>query len=342
VRQLLAFSRGRCEKRGVVAVDVLIGSVERLLQSAMPPGIRVRVSLPRELWAVHADATQMRQVLLNLCLNARDAMPEGGLLEIRAEDVELDCGTRSMEGEARGGRHVRISVADTGAGIPPQILGKIFEPFFTTKGAAKGTGLGLVNVAGIVKSHGGFVTVDTELGVGTAFHVHLPALVRADQSAEALPIANSPAHGGGERILLIDDDAGVGATLDLMLATRGYQVSVVDSGEAGVRMLSQKPDYFQLVMTDLHLGGMSGIDVLERLRSLRLPPRVIVMSGLRREAQALPDFLDGVEYIDKPTTMDNLLAVVRRVLDEPRDETIRRGNPQPNGAHPARPQILSS
>jgi two-component system cell cycle sensor histidine kinase/response regulator CckA len=176
VSQLVAFASGKGEKRSQLAIDSLICSVRKLMGSIMPSNIETRVSLECELWPVSADATQLRQVLVNLCLNARDAMPNGGVIEIRARNVLVDPAARSVQGEVRPGPHVCITVADTGVGIPPEMISKIFDPFFTTKQAGKGTGLGLANVAVIITSHEGFLGVESTPDVGTAFHVHIPAL----------------------------------------------------------------------------------------------------------------------------------------------------------------------
>ena len=176
VQQLLAFSRGGKGKRTELNMNLFIENIRSLLRTVMPPNIEIQSTLAPVSTAACADATQLRQVLLNLCMNARDAMPGGGIIRISAEKVEIDSAVKSRRGDAKVGAYLRISVADTGTGIPEGMLEKIFDPFFTTKRAGKGTGLGLVTVAEIVESHGGFLRVESELGAGTTFHAHLPAL----------------------------------------------------------------------------------------------------------------------------------------------------------------------
>jgi PAS domain S-box-containing protein len=314
VRQLLAFAQGRSEQRDEVAVDALIGSVRRLLHSVMPPTIDVRVSLAGELWPVRADATQLRQVLLNLCLNARDAMPEGGLIEISAKVVQVESTTKSLQGEVKAGPHVRLSVADTGTGISPEVAEKIFTPFFTTKSAGKGTGLGLVNVAEIIKSHGGFLTLESQLGAGTTFHVHLPALLRATGGQTEAAEPRLPIHGRGEQILVIEDDERIRTVLEIMLSTRGYRVTLAADGFAGVAQLHEHPEDFALVLTDMNMPGLTGADVVRAVKAMRSAPKVIVLSGLARENYADCPELESVEFLTKPFTTQTLLGTVRHLL----------------------------
>ncbi|MDR3402022.1 MAG: response regulator [Chthoniobacter sp.] len=314
VRQLLAFARGKGEQRGELAIDALVGSVRRLLQPVVPSNIEINVSLDNALWPVHADATQLRQVLLNLCLNARDAMPQGGKIQIRARGIQVESAMISLLGEARPGPHVCISVADTGTGIPPEIIAKIFEPFFTTKQTSKGTGLGLANVASITKSHGGFLDVESVPDVGSTFHIYLPALVHelANRSAGVAP--QLVMQGQGENILLIDDDAGIRTVLSVVLNTRGYRVTVVANGEEGLELIRARPDKFALVITDLSMPGMSGIDLIQEIRALPSPPKLIVASGRPRNPGEEFSELAGIEFLAKPTTVASLLSAVRRVL----------------------------
>jgi signal transduction histidine kinase/ActR/RegA family two-component response regulator len=322
VRQLLSFSRGESEQRAEAEVSALIGSVERLLLGAMPTEIDLKVSVPSGLWLIHADATQIRQILLNLCLNARDAISGAGMINISAANVEVPQGIKCIRGEpAEAGRYVRLSVSDTGSGIPPHLLDKIFDRFFTTKEAGKGTGLGLVNVAEIVRSHLGFMTLETEVGVGSAFHVHLPVTEIRLRSGVVVPGAVT-LRGKGERILLIDDDEEVGATLELILNTRGYTVTVVDCGKAGIKILAENPGRYQLVITDLHLSGMSGMDVVEYARSLARPPRIMVMSGLLRELPMASEPSSEITFVEKPIGVDDLAAAVRAALDGSGNDSV--------------------
>lgn len=320
VRQLLSFARGEGEQRSEVAIDALIGSVRRLLHNALRPGIDLRVSLPSDLALIHADATQIRQALLNLCINARDAIPGPGTIEISAENAEVAAGTPSLQGEVASGPHVCIRVKDTGTGIPPQILSKLFEAFFTTKKPGKGTGLGLANVASVMKAHGGFVQVDSTVGVGTIFSLYFPAVMRQTNGHSTPVSAPVAEQGRGENILVIEDDDAVRTVLEVILSTRGYRVSAVKEGTEALEELREHPERFALVTTDLQMPGMSGVEVLRELRRLPLHPKVIVLSGSPHEDA--PEFAD-VEYLCKPITVDGLLGTVRRVLD-----AVPPANPQ--------------
>ena len=315
VRQLLAFARGSKAQRDTVAIAGLLGSVQRLLQPAMPTNIELRVSPDDGLWAVHADATQLRQVLLNLCINARDAMPDGGYLIISAENVTLETPPPCVQGDAKPGRYVRLSVADTGTGIPKEIVAKIFDPFFTTKSAGKGTGLGLMNVTEIVKAHGGFLDLDSEVGAGTVFRLHLPALECkapvADQPKESQP----PRQGHGEHILVVEDDEGIRTVLEIILSTRGYRVTLAADGSEGIELVRERPGEFALVMTDMNMPTTSGLEVVQAIGEIPDPPKVIVLSGLPGEADPPCPELENVTRLNKPISTEGLLRSVREVLD---------------------------
>lgn len=333
VRQLLAFARGGSEQRSETAIDALIGSVRKLLQRAMPANVTIQASLNNELWPVLADPTQLRQVLLNLCMNARDAMPEGGTIEISARDVEIGPAATSIQGEVEPGPYVRISVADTGTGIPPEIIQKIFTPFFTTKQAGKGTGLGLANVAGIVKSHGGFLDLESTPGLGTTFHIHLPASAREKKKQAAATVPHLPMQGHGERILIIEDDDDIRTVLDIILNTRGYIVTMAATGEEGLAELYTQPDAFDLVITDLNMPGMGGREVIRQVRAMPNPPKLVVISGLPCELQEMPEVFAGVEFLRKPITVEGLLGTVRHVVEAPHHNT-------PNGRHPGEREAI--
>jgi PAS domain S-box-containing protein len=315
VRQLLAFARGKGTQRTSVAIDTLVGSVQRLLEHVMPPTIKVSASLPGMLSHVEADSTQLRQVLLNLCINARDAMPEGGSVTIRAEDVQTTTDTPSLQGEAQAGPHVCISVIDTGSGIPPHVVAKLFDPFFTTKKAGKGTGLGLANVAGIVKAHGGFVGLESVVGKGTTFHIYLPAVAAPAIREPETPAATSESITAGvdQDILVIEDDEAIRALLEIILSSGGYRVALAADGQDGLRQLASHPET-KLVITDLHLPGMSGSDIVRNLKGLPNVPRVIVLSGLTPEEDEIPSDWRDVEFLGKPVGTQVLLKTVGRIL----------------------------
>jgi len=315
VRQLLAFARGSKAQRDTITIDGLLGSIQRLLQPAMPTNIELRVAPDDGLWTVHADATQLRQVLLNLCINARDAMPDGGYLIISAENVEIETPPPCVQGDARPGRYVRLSVADTGTGIPKEIIAKIFDPFFTTKSAGKGTGLGLMNVAEIVKAHGGFLDLESEPGSGTVFRLHLPAQECASPVSAKPESSQPPRQGHGEHILVVEDDEGIRTVLEIILSTRGYRVTLAADGSEGIELVREHPREFALVMTDMNMPTTSGLEVVQALEKIPDPPKVIVLSGLPGEAEEPCPELANVTRLNKPISTEGLLRSVREVLD---------------------------
>jgi two-component system, cell cycle sensor histidine kinase and response regulator CckA len=311
VRQLLAFARGKGEQRSEQAPHMLIDGVRRLVRHAMRANIEMRMEAAKDLPLVQVDATQVRQVLLNLCINARDAMPDGGVIEIRAEKEDVGSSTRSVQGEVLPGAYVRISVSDTGTGIPPEIVAKLFDPFFTTKKAGKGTGLGLANVAGIVKSHGGFVNLDSVVGRGTAFHIYLPALEPAEGAA-AVGETDGHLKGNDESILVVEDDEAIRHVLELILGACNYRIFTAEDGTRALELLRDRVHRFDLVITDLNMPGVSGAELIREMRTFLDEPKLLILSGLTDD---VPEDLKDVVSLGKPLTADGLLRAVRRVLD---------------------------
>jgi len=315
IRQLFAFAKGEGHQRAEIAVDKLVASVRRLLQNVLPASIELRALPNYEPLLVNVDATQFRQVLLNLCINARDAMAAGGTIEISAKDVCVDSSMISAQGEVKPGNYVQISVSDTGTGIPPEIIERIFDPYFTTKQVGKGTGLGLVNIAEIVKSHDGFLRVESKWGAGTVFHLYLPALASEAPAAHAAP--RSALGGRGESILLIEDDEGIRTVLSLILNTQGYRVTVASDGEEGLALFRMHAGGFSIAMTDLSLPGTSGVDVIRSIHAMKTRAKLIAFSGSPLEEHAELLAFPGIEFLNKPISVENLLGALRRVLDAP-------------------------
>jgi CheY-like chemotaxis protein len=228
------------------------------------------------------------------------------------------------------GSYVRITVADTGSGIPPAIVAKLFDPFFTTKKAGKGTGLGLANVAGIVKSHGGFVDLDSEVGRGTAFHIYLPALSRSIACEPAAGKSDDHLNGNNESILVVEDDEAIRHVLELILGACNYRVFTAEDGTKAMELLREKPDQFDLVITDLNMPGVSGADVIRELRTLSDQPKTVILSGLTDD---IPDDLKSVMCLGKPLTADNLLGAVRRELDSKPSVNSNRRTSVFDGSH---------
>jgi two-component system, cell cycle sensor histidine kinase and response regulator CckA len=277
IRQLLTFSRGTEAARNPVQLGHLINDMVHLAQETFPRNLKLEQSVPPDLWVVKADPTQLHQVLMNLCVNARDAMPAGGKLTLSAENVRLSESQARLNPQAKPGPYVVLTVADTGEGIPKAIIDRIFDPFFTTKPEGKGTGLGLSTVLAIAKNHGGFVTVYSELGKGSVFKVYLPA---AENAATIAADTSEVPRGNGELLLLVDDESGLREATRLVLEENGYRVIAATNGEEGVREFLARRDDVRAVVTDMMMPVMNGIDMIRTIRLVaeRLP--IVAMSGL--------------------------------------------------------------
>ncbi len=313
VRQILTFSRGIEGKRGPVQLRHLAAEIVAVARETFPREIKVEDKIPTDLPAVLGDATQLHQVLLNLCVNARDAMPAGGRLMLAARRVTV--GPEGWPGttEARPGAYAGFSVRDTGAGIPPEVLKRIFEPFFTTKEAGKGTGLGLSTVLGIVRGHEGFITVESEAGQGTVFELFLPLAEPLPGPGTAVPFP--PAHGHQELILVVDDEESVRHALSAILQRHHYQVlTAADGGEALVLFQTHGPA-IRAVVTDLMMPRMDGVALVRALRRANPSLPVLVFSGLHEH-----DHIEQVRalavgpLLTKPIQRDELLAALHSLL----------------------------
>jgi CheY-like chemotaxis protein len=317
VKQLLAFSRGEEGERHPVEVSLLFREIASFLRETFPREITVAASAQRGLWAVVAEPTQIHQVLMNLCVNARDAMPQGGTLSLTAQNVELSETEAQLNPRAHAGPYVLITVADNGSGIPPAIVERIFDPFFTTKGLGRGTGLGLSTVAGIVKSHAGFVTVYSEPGAGSSFSVYLPASVnvaplKSDEPSEAGP------NGNQELILVVDDEFALSASLRQLLIKRNYRVLVANNGREGIATFERHPEEIRLVITDTMMPVMGGLQMVRELRRLHPGLPIIAATGLEQEEKRREyHSLNVPDVLLKPCDADDLLRAIRRSLDRP-------------------------
>jgi PAS domain S-box-containing protein len=320
IKQILAFARGVEGERIELQVRHIILDVEKLLRETFPRSIRLQVRAPRDLWPVQGIATQLNQVLMNLCVNARDAMPNGGRLEITAENTVLHELYARQRGDARPGPHVLLTVSDSGTGIPPDVLPRIFEPFFSTKEVGKGTGLGLSTVANIVKGHEGFLHVYSELGKGTAFKVYLPALAsevtrRQDTEPEPLP------RGKGECVLVVDDEAGVRQVAKASLESHGYRVFTASDGTEALTIFIQQRAQIDLVLTDMMMPFMDGPSLIRALRNLDPAVRIIGCSGLM-DAQRLAQLSESgpLDLLQKPFDIARLLKTVAKAVGAPAGE----------------------
>lgn len=317
IRQLLTFGRGVEAECIPVQVRYLIQDTVKIARETFPRSIRLRTLMPEDLWSVSGDPTQIHQVLLNLALNARDAMPSGGELCFSAQNMVLDEQYATMSIKARPVPHILVRVQDTGTGIPREIRDKIFDPFFTTKGVGKGSGLGLSTVAGIIKSHGGFIEVDTEPGRGTAFSLYLPALPNARQVDGIVDPVPSP-HGSGEAVLVVDDEESVRDATRKMLERHGYRVHAAGEGSQALALFSTKLGEIHLVITDVDMPVMDGLALVRVLRKMAPKLQIIASTGLSTDQriEALRGL--GIERpLFKPYTADELLQTVHRALHQP-------------------------
>jgi PAS domain S-box-containing protein len=314
VRQVLTFARGREAEREPLDLGGLIREMENILHQTLPRSIRVTAMVPRDLWMVLGNATQLHQVLLNLCVNARDAMPEGGELTLAADNVDLSAEDTKGHSEAAPGPHVMLFVSDTGTGISSDVLPRIFEPFFTTKGPGKGTGLGLSTIARIVRNHSGFITVKSEPEGGTTFEICLP---RAEsRPAPQFGSVASPAEfplGHGELILFVDDDRSMREMVIPTLTEHGYQVLSASNGADALVLLDQNRQNVALVLSDLAMPIMDGKATLQAVHA-RLPKLpVILMSG---EVDTLHGNLPpgAAAFLPKPFRLEQLLTAINDAL----------------------------
>ena len=312
VQQLLAFARGGEAKRMLIEPDRALRDLQPLIRQSLPASIQLRLSIDEPVWPIQADATQFNQVLINLCINARDAMVRGGRIEIRTANVHVTEALARANPGAVAGPAVRISVVDSGAGIPAGIIEKIFDPFFTTKAAGKGTGLGLSMVAGIMKRHQGFVQVESEPGRGTTFYLNFPAVAAtAVRPPRTVP---STAAGRGEGILLVDDEPAVRETLQLVLERAGYTVYAAYDAGSGISTFERHQDDVRLAITDMMLPDQPGTAVIKALRRHRPELPIIAISGMMGSGQfdELQQLTPVVECLAKPLLPSALLAAVRR------------------------------
>lgn len=326
VKQMLLFAHGGMSVKSLVQPDHLVNEIGRIISDTFPKSVICRVQTGAHLHAVHAVPTQLHQVLINLCVNARDAMSARGTLTLTAENVKLSAGEAAELAGGRPGEFVCLGVRDTGSGIPPELMGKIFKAFFTTKPPGKGTGLGLSTTQSIVKNHDGFITVHSQPGAGTEFKIYLPAAEMRVPEPAAVPAA-APRAGGGERILVVDDEAGILAITRAALDNYSYRVTTAASGVEAVNRFRESPDAFNLVITDWVMPFMDGPTLIEVLRKIRPDIKIIVASAAEDlSGQVTQKYLvDG--FISKPFTTEDLLCVVQRSLGGKKVELVDSASP---------------
>lgn len=316
VRQVLSFARGVEGERVAVQPKHLIKEIVKILRETLPKSIEINFKVSNDLWIISADATQMHQVLMNLCVNARDAMPEGGSISIKAENVFVDENYARMHIEAKPGRFVLITVSDTGPGMSPEIQSRIFEPFFTTKDMTKGTGLGLSTALTIVKSHGGFINVYSELHRGSQFSIYLPAIETAE-AAESGALKVDLPLGNGELVLVVDDEESIREITRGTLETFGYNVLIANDGTEALAIYADKKNEIAVVLTDMVMPFMDGPATIRALQRMNPKVKIIAASGLGAAQRAGEGALEGVSvFLTKPYTAEKLLKTLAQVLKE--------------------------
>ncbi|MFP5489795.1 MAG: ATP-binding protein, partial [Acidimicrobiia bacterium] len=315
VAQLLSFARGVDGERVPVDVGELLRSAERIVRETFPKNITVSVHVAPVLEAVVGDRTQLQQVLLNLAVNARDAMPDGGTISMSASNVELDGQYLVTTDGVGPGRYVVIEVEDDGHGMAADVLDHVFEPFFTTKDPGAGTGLGLSMSAGIVQSHGGFVRAYSEVGSGSRFRVYLPTAARR-QAEPAADDSGAPSRrGAGETVLVVDDEDSLRAMTRRTLESAGYLVVEAGNGAEAVAVFAREQERVAVVLIDMMMPVMDGASAIHALQSLDPEVRIVAASGLHGNGQTARASNAGVQhFLPKPYTSSSLLDTIAAAL----------------------------
>lgn len=318
VKQVLTFARGADGDRVLLQPIYLVQEIVKIAEKTFPKSVAVHASYPEDLWTVVADPTQLHQILLNLCINARDAMPSGGTLTLALENFDVDEQYASMTVGATAGPHVLFKVSDTGTGITRETIEKIFDPFFTTKELGQGTGLGLSTAIGIVKSHGGFMEVESEVGHGTDFKVFLPANTTepaATQVSEAAPLP--PAH--GELLLIVDDEQSILEVAEIILKNHGYQVLTAADAPEALAIFALRMNEIELVLTDLAMPFMDGVALIRTLQKMKPDIRVIASTGRGGQNGRADEIvhLNVRASLTKPYNKTKLLETLHDVLTQP-------------------------
>lgn len=314
VKQVLTFARGMSGERIPVQLKHVIKDLVRVLKETLPRSIDVKFEIDPELWTISADPTQIHQVLMNICINARDAMPSGGTIKITAKNITVDDNYARMNIDADTGNYVFLNVSDTGVGMSPDTVNRIFDPFFTTKEIGKGTGLGLSTTLTIVKSHGGFINVYSEVNRGTRFSIYFPSAEAAGDEADS-PAPNELPMGNGELILIVDDEENIRLVSEATLKRFGYtSVSAADGTDA-LAIYAQRRSEISAVLTDMAMPYMDGSALIRALKKIDPSVKIIAMSGLASEAQIGELKSLGVStFLTKPFTAELLVTSIHDIL----------------------------
>ena len=315
VKQVLTFARGMSGDRILIRLKHIVKDFLGSLGEMLPKSISLEYDIAPDLWTISADPTQLHQVLLNISLNARDAMPDGGTISIHAENLSIDENYARMNIDAAPGDYVLLTIKDTGCGMGPDIVKRIFDPFFTTKDIGKGTGLGLATTMTIVKSHGGFINVYSEPGQGTRFSIYFPS-AEEQHPSEAAPTADPLPEGSGELILVVDDEENIRRVAEATLSRFGYKTLTASNGADALKVLAKSSDEVSAVLTDLAMPEMDGIALIRDLRRIYPELKFVVMSGLISGDQAAElQSLGVTESLLKPYTAKSLLETLSQALN---------------------------
>ncbi|VVB94784.1 Chemotaxis protein CheY [uncultured archaeon] len=314
MKQVMSFAKGVEGERNPLQVSHLITEIRQITKETFPRNIEIKTDMPKDLWTISGDATQLHQVIMNLCVNARDAMSDGGILSISAENFFFDESYARMNIEAKIGPYIVITVSDTGMGIPVKILDRIFEPFFTTKEHGKGTGLGLSTALGIVRSHGGFINVYSEVGNGTAFKVYLPAITTIE-TKKAEDGRSKVSTGKGESVLIVDDEPQILEITRAILEKSGYKVITASNGMEAIALYKQNNCEIKIILMDMMMPVMDGPMSIQELRKVNPEVRIIAVSGLTDK-----DKIEKIKetqphaFLTKPYTTEKLLMTIHEVI----------------------------
>lgn len=318
VRQILAFARGLDDQRILIRLRPLLDDLEAIIGETFPRNIVITSHIASDLAPFMGDPTQLHQVLLNLAVNARDAMPHGGTLTLTARNITLDAPCAGMGPEGKAGAYVLLEVTDTGVGIAPAVRERMFEPFFTTKEADKGTGLGLATVLTIVKGHGGFLQIASEVGHGTTFKVYLPADVALGTAVSAHPFRTDVPRGHAELVLVVDDEFSVREITRQTLEAFGYRVITANDGAEAAALYACQPLQIGAVITDMMMPVVDGAATIRMILRINPDARIIAASGIAPGAPPVTGPGTGVhDFLPKPYTAETLLRLLRDVLDRP-------------------------
>ena len=317
VRQVLSFARGIESDKVVLNVRHIIREVESMMENSFPKNISIAVTVPNDLAPIIADPTQINQVLLNLCVNARDAMPKGGRLAITARETEIDAQYAAANHTAKPGRYLCVEVSDSGSGMTSEVQARIFEPFYTTKEFGKGTGIGLATVLGIVRSHGGFIDVASHVGHGSTFKVYLPLQSGVVETARTAVEGDAPPLGKGELVLVVDDESAIREVTRQTLEASGYQVLTAEDGAQAICLYAEHRERVAVVLTDMMMPVMDGAALVRALRRLDASVRVVAASGFDGGGRTAATSRLGIRHmLAKPYSANALLTTVRAAIED--------------------------